>query len=305
MVKMIPRRTLNKLFSRIEPSFASLRLNSTSASKDEIDHFQELAPTWWDVNGSQRILHLMNNSRLDFIQRITRQGVKITESDTYIPGFNYKDFFPSQISRSIENDIEGKISTELQDVKYDVLDIGCGGGILAECLARLPNTRYVTGIDLTPEVIDAAKAHAQKDPALDGKLEYRLQPLEEVEGTFDLVTCFEMLEHVDIPSEILRHAWMRLKPEGILFLSTINRDLVSWFTTIFMGEHVLKVVPVGTHHLSKYIKSSEVKDWFRKNEPKTHIVLDTKGVMYRPFNGWVEHNCADIGNYFMAIKKIG
>lgn len=246
----------------------------------------------------------MNNSRVDFIQRVIRQSIKIKGPDTYIPGFNYENFFPRQISQSIKEDLDREISAEMHDIKYDVLDIGCGGGILAECLARLPNTRHVTGIDLTPEVIDVAKVHAQKDPALRGKLDYRLQPLEEVEGSYDLVTCFEMLEHVDVPSEILRHAWMRLKPEGILFLSTINRDLVSWFTTIFMGEHVLKIVPLGTHHLSKYIKSSEVKDWFQKNEPLTHHILDTRGVMYFPFNGWIEHDCADIGNYFMAIKKL-
>ncbi|CAR26295.1 hypothetical protein ZYGR_0H01040 [Zygosaccharomyces rouxii] len=301
---MIPRVTVRRLVPQLRPGVASLRFKTTSASKDEIGHFQELAPTWWDVNGSQRILHLMNNSRLDFIQRIIRQSVKVEDPDTYIPGFQYKAFFPQQVSQGIEDDLDSKINEKLKDAQFNVLDIGCGGGILAECLARLPITRHVTGVDLTPDVIKVAREHSAKDPALSGKLEYRLQALEEVEGTYDLVTCFEMLEHVDVPAEILRHAWMRLKPQGILFLSTINRDFISWFTTIFMGEYVLKVVPKGTHHLTKYIKSSEIKEWFQENEPHTHKILDTKGVMYRPFNGWAEHDCPDIGNYFMAIKKL-
>lgn len=300
---MLSRSTVKALMPQLRSSFTGSRFKTTSASKDEVDHFQELAPTWWDVNGAQRILHLMNNSRVDFIQRIVKQSVKVQDPDTYIPGFQHGDFFPQQVSKGIEDDLEVKISNKLENCRFDVLDIGCGGGILAECLARLPITRHVTGVDLTPDVIKIAREHAAKDPALNGKLEYRLQALEEVDGKYDLVTCFEMLEHVDVPAEILKHAWMRLKPQGILFLSTINRDLVSWFTTIFMGEYVLKVVPIGTHHLNKYIKSSEIKEWFRENEPHVHEILDTKGVMYRPFNGWAEHDCADIGNYFMAIKK--
>ncbi|GAV52275.1 hypothetical protein ZYGR_0AG02660 [Zygosaccharomyces rouxii] len=301
---MIPRATVRRLVPQLRFSTASLRFKTTSASEDEIGHFQELAPTWWDANGSQRILHLMNNTRLDFIQRIIRQNVKVDAPDTYIPGFQYKAFFPQRVSQEIEDDLELKINKKLEDVKFNILDIGCGGGILAECLARLPITRHVTGVDLTPDVIKVAREHSAKDPALKGKLDYRLQALEEVEDKYDMITCFEMLEHVDVPAEILRHAWMRLKPQGILFLSTINRDLISWFTTIFMAESVLKVVPAGTHHLSKYIKSSEIKEWFQENEPRTHKILDTKGVMYRPFNGWTEHDCPDIGNYFMAIKKL-
>lgn len=301
---MISRAALKRPVPQLRFAAVNLRFKTTSASKDEIGHFQELAPSWWNVNGSQRILHLMNNTRLDFIQRIIRQNVKVDYPDTYIPGFQYKAFFPQRVSQEIENDLELKITEKLEKSKFDVLDIGCGGGILAECLARLPITRRVTGIDLTPDVIKVAREHSSKDPVLNGKLEYRLQALEEVEEKYDLVTCFEMLEHVDVPAEILRHAWMKLKPQGVLFLSTINRDLISWFTTIFMGEYVLGVVPVGTHHLNKYIKSSEIKEWFQENEPNTHKVLDAKGVMYYPFNGWAEHDCPDVGNYFMAIKKL-
>lgn len=280
------------------------RKKSTLASQDEISHFQELAPSWWDTNGPQRILHLMNNGRMDFIQRIMRQSIKVSDPDTYIPGFNYREFLPPHVSKNIDHELNLEVDAQLATKKLNVLDIGCGGGILSEAVARLPNVEHVTGIDLTEECIEIAQLHASGDPALKGKVHYELKALEDVEGVYDMVTCFEMLEHVDVPSEILRHAWMKLKPNGVLFLSTINRDLVSWFTTIFMGEHVLKIVPTGTHHLNKYIKSGEILEWFQQKEPHTHQVLETKGTMYLPLKGWVEHDCTDLGNYFMALKKL-
>lgn len=281
-----------------------LRANGTSASADEISHFQELAPTWWDVSGPQRILHLMNNARMDFIQQTLKNSVKISDPETYIPGFNYRGFLPPYVARNIDHELELAISKSQTEEKISVLDVGCGGGILSEALARLSNVKHVTGIDLTAECIAVAKNHALADPSLKGKLDYEYQALEKVPGIYDVVTCFEMLEHVDNPGQILRHSWLKLKPNGILFLSTINRDIVSWFTTIFMGEYVLKIVPKGTHHLSKYIKSSEIQEWFQQNEPSTHEILQTKGTMYLPLKGWVEHDCSDVGNYFMAIGKL-
>lgn len=283
--------------------YLSLRQKSTSASNDEISHFKELAPSWWDTNGSQRILHLMNNGRMDFIQRIMRQRVKVTNPDTYIPGFNYQEFFPATVSRNIQRELDLEVDSRIEAQKLTVLDIGCGGGILSESLARLPYIEHVTGIDLTKECVQVAQDHALRDPLLLNKVSYEVKALEDVNSQFDLVTCFEMLEHVDVPSEILRHAWSRLKPNGVLFLSTINRDFVSWFTTIFMAEYILGIVPKGTHHLNKYIKAAEIIDWFKKNEPNTHQVLETKGTSYLPLKGWVEHDCPDIGNYSMAIRK--
>ncbi|QLQ80259.1 hypothetical protein HG537_0D02600 [Torulaspora globosa] len=284
--------------------YLTIRQKSTLSSNDEISHFKELAPSWWDVNGPQRILHLMNNGRMDFIQRIMRQKVKVSNPDTYIPGFNYWAFFPVNVSRNIQHELDLEIDSRIQVEKLKVLDIGCGGGILSESLARLPYVEHVTGIDLTEECIQVAQEHALRDPQLIDKISYELKSLEDVETKFDMVTCFELLEHVDVPSEILRHAWLRLKPNGVLFLSTINRDIVSWFATIFMAERVLGIVPKGTHNLNKYINAAEIIDWFKNNEPHTHQILETKGTSYLPFKGWVEHDCSDIGNYFMAIRKL-
>ncbi|SCU80724.1 LADA_0B09164g1_1 [Lachancea dasiensis] len=276
---------------------------STSASPDEISHFKDLAPSWWDVWGPQRILHKMNLARMDFIQKILSEQLRAS-SETYVPGFNFKAFLPPQISGLVEQELRQDIRAQLFQQNLKVLDIGCGGGILAESLARLPFVSKVDGIDLTAECIEIAKSHAQKDPALSGKLNYEVLPLEEVVGTYNLVTCMEMLEHVDQPSEILRHAWGKLGKGGILILSTINRDPISWFTTIFMAEQVLKLVPRGTHNVSKYINSEDIKQWFEVECRGQHHILDTKGAMYLPLTGWVAHEHHNIGNYFMAIKKI-
>ncbi|CAI4779901.1 hexaprenyldihydroxybenzoate methyltransferase [Saccharomyces cerevisiae S288C] len=282
------------------------RCKSTDASEDEVKHFQELAPTWWDTDGSQRILHKMNLTRLDFVQRTVRNQVKIQNPEIFVPGFNYKEFLPEYVCDNIQREMQESIETNLDKrPEVSVLDVGCGGGILSESLARLKWVKNVQGIDLTRDCIMVAKEHAKKDPMLEGKINYECKALEDVTGQFDIITCMEMLEHVDMPSEILRHCWSRLNPEkGILFLSTINRDLISWFTTIFMGENVLKIVPKGTHHLSKYINSKEILAWFNDNYSGQFRLLDLKGTMYLPYQGWVEHDCSDVGNYFMAIQRL-
>ncbi|CCK73411.1 hexaprenyldihydroxybenzoate methyltransferase NDAI_0G04260 [Naumovozyma dairenensis CBS 421] len=296
--------TLNRL-NRIQ-----LRCSSTGTTSDEVSHFESLASTWWDVNGSQAILHRMNLARLDFVQRIIRNSIalneeptKASQDDVYIPGYNYKAFFPKEVSNAVSQDIRMTASSKLQKMKLNVLDVGCGGGILSESMGRLPFIKHVTGIDLAPDCITVAKSHARSDPLLQGKVSYHVKSLENVKGKFDIVTCFEMLEHVDHPEAILNHAWKRLNKEGILFISTINKDLVSWFTTIFVAENILGIVPRGTHHLSKYVNSKDIVQWFQKNEGSKYELLDLKGTMFIPIKGWVEHDCPNVGNYIMAIRK--
>lgn len=307
MLRIINLRQRNHLTNVLKIRISNASYSSaktTYTTEDEISHFKDLAPSWWDTDGSQRILHKMNLARLDFIQRNLRNSIKIKNPDVFIPGYNYKEFFPTGVSNQVKKEWNHNVDIELNKRLLNVLDIGCGGGILAESMGRLPFVNKVIGIDLTEDCITVAKQHAKLDPILEGKVEYRLEALEDVKGSYDVITCFEMLEHVDRPDEILRSAWDRLKPDGILFLSTINRDLISWFTTIFIAEKVVGLVPNGTHHLKKFINSSEVMEWFQKKKPKRFQIIDLKGTMYIPTQGWVEHNCTDIGNYFMAVKKL-
>lgn len=282
------------------------RSKETGTSAIEMKHFTDLAPSWWDPYGNQRILHLMNLSRLDFIQKTIRDSIKIKNPDVYIPGFNYKEVFPSLISDAVASDLDAEITKELGNKKLNVLDVGCGGGVLSESMGRLSFVNKVKGVDLTPEVIAVAKKHASQDPLLANKVSYELKAVEDVtpnEG-YDIVTCFEMLEHVDKPSAILDHTWQKLKPNGILYISTINRNAFSWFTTIFMGEYMLHFVPPGTHTLSKYVNSQEVLQWFQSNLPNKHRALSVKGNLYVPTKGWVLNDCPNLGNYIMAIQKL-
>ncbi|KAL6454146.1 COQ3 Ubiquinone biosynthesis O-methyltransferase [Candida maltosa Xu316] len=282
----------------------------TSTSELEMSHFNSLASSWWDVNGPQRILHKMNLLRMDFIYNTIRENLKLnenTDDEVYIPPFNV-DLLPQQVKNKITEDQEMRRDELLQDANLKVLDVGCGGGILSESMARLSFVSDVKGIDLSVDVLEAAKLHKQKDPILAEKLTYLLSAIEDIpqDEKFDIVTMFEVLEHVDYPSRVLLEGLNRLEVGGWLFLSTINRDFVSWFTTIFMGEHLLRIVPVGTHTLEKYINQTEIKDWIDE-DPKRKAsfrVADTKGCIYLPAYGWKFTSCPDIGNYFMAIQRV-
>lgn len=281
----------------------------TATSAEELAHFNTLAETWWDSNGPQRILHKMNLLRMDFITDTIRDHVPLNtrtqqdEDEVYVPGYSL-ELLPEVIRNQILKEQEVKRQEVLATQgKWSVLDIGCGGGLLSESMARLPHVESVKGIDLSASVLEVARAHAALDPAIKDKIEYQLTAIEDIpqEEQFDIVTMMEMLEHVDSPNEVLLSSLRHIKPGGWLFISTINRDFISWFTTIFMGEHILKIVPLGTHTLSKYINESEMQEWFA-TKPEFEVV-DSKGSLYLPFKGWLFSPTVEIGNYFMAIRR--
>lgn len=306
-----------KQFNRQLSISDSLLHNSrrfTATSEDELSHFNSLASSWWDVNGPQRILHKMNLLRMDFIYDNIRSHVKLNiegtpiEEEIYIPPYNL-DLLPTAIKNRILSEQELKRNEILNNSKLSVLDVGCGGGILSESIARLNFIKSVKGIDLSKDVLEAAKLHKSKEPMFNesDKLSYELKAIEDLDinHEYDIITMFEMLEHVTYPSRVLIEALLRVKVGGWVFLSTINRDFVSWFTTIFMGEHVLRIVPVGTHTLDKYINQLEIKEWFEKDPERMESfeVVDTKGCVYLPAYGWKFTSNPNIGNYFMAIQR--
>lgn len=190
--------------------------------------------------------------------------------------------------------------------KLRYLDVGCGGGIFAESAARLPTTASVTAIDPTPEVLKIARAHAAKDPSLD-KLTYvagtiETLPLPTPDKLFDVVSVFEVLEHVDKPAAFLERCGAFVAPGGWLVMSTISRTWTSWFTTNFMAEDVLGIVPKGTHDWEKYINADELRNFFAKRDGwSTPVVM---GVVYIPGLGWKEvPGSENVGNYFLAVRK--
>jgi polyprenyldihydroxybenzoate methyltransferase/3-demethylubiquinol 3-O-methyltransferase len=246
-----------------------------------VSHFNALAADWWDANGSSRLLHLMNPLRHDFIARCLASQV-----DADAPSANRRR----------------------DNLTY--LDIGCGGGIFAESAARLPTTSSVTAIDPTPSVLAVARAHARKDPALRNKLSYRQTSIEGLdvpaEGQgYDVVSVFEVIEHIDDPAAFLDKVRPFVRPGGWLVMSTIARTWTSWLTTNLVAEDLLRIVPRGTHDWKKYVNEEELRRYFmdRKGWGGGARVV---GVVYVPGLGWREVRGSEkVGNYFFAIRREG
>lgn len=160
-----------------------------------------------------------------------------------------------------------------------VLDVGCGAGLLSEAMAR--EGALVTATDLAPELIKVAKLHKLESQV---SVDYRLQSVEslaaEQPGSFDAVTCMEMLEHVPDPAAIIAACATLLKPGGQLFLSTLNRTPAAFALAIVGAEYVARLLPKGTHHYQDFIKPSELAAWLRAAELQLE---DVSGLAYEPW----------------------
>ena len=182
-----------------------------------------------------------------------------------------------------------------------ILDIGCGGGILAESMAK-KGAEQVLGIDLADKSIKVAKLHALEQGLQN--LRYQNIAAEDLAaqqaGQFDLVTCMEMLEHVPDPASIVQAAASALKPGGVAVFSSINRNAKAWGLAIVAAEYVLGLVPRGTHHYDKLVRPSELAAWARA----TGLTLvASSGVEYNPLTRRVSlSNNTDV-NYMLAFEK--
>ena len=181
-----------------------------------------------------------------------------------------------------------------------ILDVGCGGGILSEGLAR--SGASVTGIDLGGELLSVARDHAS-DSGLD--ITYRQISVEalaaEAPGSFDHVTCMEMLEHVPDPASVVRACATLVKPGGRVFFSTLNRKLKAYLLAIVSAEYLLNMIPKGTHDFSTFIRPSELTRWARSAELN---LMGLEGVTYNPLTGQFSLSAKDIDvNYLAAFEK--
>ncbi|SOJ56825.1 Ubiquinone biosynthesis O-methyltransferase [Mycobacterium simulans] len=163
------------------------------------------------------------------------------------------------------NPLRTKFITERLAIQgREVLDVGCGGGILSEALAK--TGARVTGIDLSRQTLGAARDHARRDGL---NIEYLYESVEKIAerdaGRFDVVTCMEMLEHVPEPEKIVAACANALKPGGHAFFSTINRTPKAFLFAIIGGEYILRLLPRGTHTYSKLIRPAELIAWNRIN----------------------------------------
>lgn len=181
-----------------------------------------------------------------------------------------------------------------------VLDVGCGGGVFSEAMAA--NKANVTAIDLAEESLEVAKLHLYESQF---KIDYINQSVEEFADNhiaqFDVIVCMEMLEHVPDPQSIVDACAKILKPGGWLFLSTINRSPKAMMLGIFMAEHVLGLVPKGTHHYEQFIKPSELVTGIEKTQLQ---VKDVCGMKYNPLSSkaWLDQHDVTI-NYLVAAQK--
>ena len=178
-----------------------------------------------------------------------------------------------------------------------ILDIGCGGGILCEPLSRLG--AKVTGIDSNEKAIKVAKAHAKKKNL---KINYINGDLTKVaKSSFDIITCMEVLEHVENVNQIISISNDILNKDGIFFGSTINKTLSSYLFAIFFAENVLQIVPRGTHEWKKFLKPNYVKKQFLKHGFNN---FEVQAVNYNPFkNKWSFSEKTFINYMFFANKS--
>lgn len=180
----------------------------------------------------------------------------------------------------------------------DVLDVGCGGGILSEAMAE--QRARVHAIDLNEKLIEVAKFHLFESKF---NIHYQCRALEEIAesaASYDVITCMELLEHVPDPASIIRQCAKLLKPNGFLFCSTLNRNFKSWFFSIVMAEHVLEMIPKGTHSYESFIKPSEL---FKVANHAGLELKDLVGIHYNPVSQYYKLSQDVSVNYMMCLQK--
>ena len=225
-------------------------MTQTTVDPSEVAKFEAMAAEWWDPNGKFRPLHLMNPCRLDYIT--------------------------NQIAAEFDRDMtQGNPFGGLR-----ILDIGCGGGLLSEPMARLGAT--VVGADAAPRNIPVAQIHAE---AAGLAIDYRHTTAEDLAAAgeqFDVVLNMEVVEHVADPQVYLTACQRLLKPGGLMICSTLNRNAKSFGMAIIGAEWVMRWLPKGTHDWKKFITPDELFDLVRKAglDP-----VDRKGMVFNPI-GW-------------------
>lgn len=237
--------------SELEPASRSgPPFQSGTAARDEIARFDAIADDWWDPDGDFRPLHRLNPVRVDYVR------------DALIRHFC--------LDARADRPFEG----------LALLDIGCGGGLVAEPMARLG--AIVTAIDASEEAIRVASVHAARE-CLD--IDYRCAPPEALvtDGTtFDVILALEVVEHVADLDQFFSATAALLRPGGALALSTLNRTLKSLALAKIGAEYVMRWLPAGTHDWRKFVKPSEMAAALRRNGL---TLSDLKGLTYDPLRG--------------------
>jgi 2-polyprenyl-6-hydroxyphenyl methylase / 3-demethylubiquinone-9 3-methyltransferase len=234
----------------------------------EIDRFGRLASEWWDAGGKFRALHRIGPARLAFLR------------DEMIRHFA----------------LAGSGMRALAGLR--VLDVGCGGGLVCEPLARMG--AEVTGLDPSPETIEAARSHAAGQSL---EIQYRAGRVEDLAAearTLDAVVCLEVIEHVPDPGAFLEACAALVRPGGQILVSTLNRTLKAYLLAIVGAEYILRWLPVGTHQWDRFITPDELARYLGAAGFATPVV---KGLVYNPLaDTWSLGPDTDV-NYLAAAAK--
>ena len=239
----------------------------TTINKEEIQKFSKLASEWWDINGKFKPLHMFNPIRIEYIV--------------------------GEITRHFKLDQKNKILFK----NLEILDIGCGGGLISEPMARLGGN--VTGIDAAEKNIKIASLHSKKENLKINYLNKSPEQLQKKEK-FDIILNLEVVEHVDNLDLYLSSCYGLLKKNGIMFTATINRTLTSYVKAIVGAEYILRWLPIGTHDWNKFIKPEELQ---KKLSDIKFTTSDVKGLEFNPIlNKWKKSDNLNV-NYIVCSLK--
>ena len=240
---------------------------TTTINKEEIQKFSNLADEWWDVNGKFKPLHMFNPIRIEYIVDQIKKHFKINKGKT--------------------NFLEG----------LNILDIGCGGGLISEPVARLGG--IVTGIDASKKNIEVAKIHSEKSKL---KINYLNMSPEQLKDKkkFDVILNLEIVEHVEDVNLYIKSCYNLLKKDGLMFTATLNRSLMSYLKAIVGAEYILRWLPIGTHDWNKFLKPEELEKLLQNEKFST---VDVKGLEFNPFlKKWKKSDNLSV-NYIISSLK--
>ena len=241
-------------------------MKSSTINKKEIDKFSKIAEDWWNPEGKFKPLHQFNPERIKYIKDNTIKHFNLTNKDKPFKNLN-------------------------------ILDIGCGGGLLSEPMSRLGGN--VTGIDASEKNIISAKIHAKQNNL---NISYFCNSPENFKSNkkFDLVLNMEIVEHVEDVNFFIKKSSELLKKNGLMFIATLNRTLKSYIFAIIGAEYILRWLPIGTHEWNKFLTPEELTNFGKKN---SLLVEKIDGMVFNPLsNRWnVSKDCAV--NYIIKFKK--
>ena len=242
-------------------------MKSNTINKQEIEKFSKIATEWWNPNGKFKPLHKFNPIRIQYLKENIIEHFKLKQSKIPLGGIN-------------------------------ILDIGCGGGLLSEPMGKLG--AKVTAIDASKKNIDVAKFHAKKNSI---KINYLCSSPEKlkVKKKFDVILNMEIIEHVDDITLFIKKSSNLLKKNGLMFIATLNKTFKSYLFAIIGAEYVLKWLPIGTHDWEKFVRPEELIILCKKSDLKLKKI---NGMKFNPLlDKWHLSDDKSV-NYIANFKKI-